>query len=73
MVRVSVWPSYGPDALLLVTVNADGTGELDEEAAPMKAVPTYSEHRQNFQDIERVGAFPILFGVLYLTLSRNSC
>lgn len=53
---VQLW--FVVDNNLLSVVNADGTGELDEEAVPMKAVPTYSEHRKQFQDIERVGATP---------------
>jgi hypothetical protein len=35
-------------------VNPDGSGELDEEAVPLRAVPTYTEHRKEFRDIERV-------------------
>ncbi|KAJ9108278.1 hypothetical protein QFC19_002526 [Naganishia cerealis] len=43
-------------AAQLIKLNADGTGEFDEEevVAPMKTAPTYSDHRKNFQELERL-------------------
>ncbi|KAI5453378.1 Topoisomerase 1-associated factor 1 [Naganishia albida] len=40
-------------AAQVIKLNADGTGELDEEAAPMRTAPMYTEHRRGFKDVER--------------------
>ncbi|KAJ9122390.1 hypothetical protein QFC22_001812 [Naganishia vaughanmartiniae] len=43
-------------AAQLIKLNADGTGEFDEEEvlAPTKTAPSYSDHKKNFQELERM-------------------
>ncbi|KAJ9100538.1 hypothetical protein QFC21_003581 [Naganishia friedmannii] len=43
-------------AAQLIQLNADGTGVFDEEEvlAPTKTAPTYSDHKKNFQELERM-------------------
>jgi hypothetical protein len=52
-------------------VNPDGSGELDEEAVPLRAVPTYTEHRKEFRDIERVSYTAACAHRYNLTLASN--
>jgi hypothetical protein len=51
-----LWVQEAALTIVVSIVNADGTGEFDEEEvmAPTKTAPTYSDHKKNFQELERV-------------------